>query len=172
MCGPPRRTSPASKRTLFFINGNFVCYQRNSVINGTLFVINATLFVINGTLFVIISLIVNHNYVQLLRPMHPDCQSQFNIGRARRSGDESDRAAHLLRILATQLTQRIGYRQHHMTRVDDGDVHRRQKRNQPVPLTFGHQDQRAGFGNRRLRRCDPDIVVEEVVRRRTNIDFT
>jgi hypothetical protein len=84
--------------------------------------------------------------MKLVRAVHSFRQRLFNVGSATRAGNERHRSRRVIVRVKPSLhsRQKFGHAWYDATRIQQTHMHQRQQRDQPVMLSAGDQNQRAG----------------------------
>jgi hypothetical protein len=101
------------------------------------------------------------NDVQLRGPVNANCQSQFNIGGARRACDECHCPAQAVPPFLAEYLQHLAQRVTNLVSLDDRDMDPWHERGQTMPLLIRLQHQRAGLGYSPLGAGDAGVAIEE-----------
>src|SRR5438067_889364 len=103
---------------------------------------------------------VNHNHVQLPRPVNADRQRQFNVGSTRRSSYESDRTAESDVTIRNQL-KNLGHRPSNSTGFNNRDMNWWHERRQTMQFALGFKHERSGFRDGPLRSCNTHVAIKQ-----------
>ena len=105
--------------------------------------------------------------MELLRAMHADLGLEFDVGRARRPGDELRVRRDLLACPAAREElhdrDRVVDRRDDLLDPHDGDVHRGQSRGEVGVAFVGDEHERPRVGDEGVAAGDPDVRIDEAL---------